>query len=444
MHSRTLTVWVVLLCSACAVTPEDTLVPARSKGDEHVVLLDGTGARYDAVTPAGSGVRLRDEAAICDTTHRDEHAVYFGTLTPTTVGLSPGQVLAIGRLDVGGGLCTASVIGSRWAITAKHCTRVSAEELTMRVGRDPSNANVRIGVVAEYDHPDLDVSLIELELDPRLLVPELVPLRITTDEATDAWIGSIAEAAGYGQTPQGRLGTRYFTAEPVVAISERAITIDGEGARGVCFGDSGGPLLMRSSDGSVRIVGVLSGGDSSCLGRDNFARLDRARAFVETATGPTPEAEELGCRGFSDEGRCVLGVSVFCGEDDVLHAEVCGDDEVCGWNEDEAAFRCVAPARDTCAGIDNWGVCAGDVARFCKDGELQEIDCGECGLVCAVSAAAGGVTCASDPCADLDYQGECAGDVARWCNDGMYHERDCAESGQTCGWVSETEGFFCK
>lgn len=395
------------------------------------------------VPATGTGVSILDPEAMCEIHHRDAQAVYFGTYEPTEVALSPGQILAIGRLDVDGGVCSATVIGPRWALTAAHCTRVETDLLELQLGRDPSSPDVRIAIRNAYDSPLYDFTLLELDRDARDELPDLVPIRISTEAIDDSMVGRMVEAAGYGQDERGRLGTRKFSAEPIDEVSDRMITIDGQGLRGVCFGDSGGPLLTRVGDGSVRVIGALSGGESSCVGRDNFSRVDRVRSFIEGYTGPTPETEELGCRGFSAEGRCVLGVAVYC-EDDVLVTDVCADDSQCGWSEEAASFRCVAPEVDPCGGIDNWGVCDGDQAVFCRDGEIQRVDCGECGLGCGVSLEAGGVTCAADPCATLDFLGACQGDTAVWCNGGVYYERDCALEGMACGWVGEDDGFFCQ
>jgi uncharacterized protein YkwD len=46
-------------------------------------------------------------------------------------------------------------------------------------------------------------------------------------------------------------------------------------------------------------------------------------------------------------------------------------------------------------------------------------------------------------CAELGYQGICDGEVARWCDEGEIRFRDCAAMGQTCRWIDSTTGYYC-
>ena len=72
-----------------------------------------------------------------------------------------------------------------------------------------------------------------------------------------------------------------------LAFNGTHVIIDGEGTRGVCNGDSGGPVMVIAEDGTVRVAGTLHYGDPSCVGRDNYTRVDLFRDWIEGHTGPT-------------------------------------------------------------------------------------------------------------------------------------------------------------
>jgi hypothetical protein len=59
-------------------------------------------------------------------------------------------------------------------------------------------------------------------------------------------------------------------------------------------------------------------------------------------------------------------------------------------------------------------------------------------IACAVASAAAAT---AEPCGSLTYEGVCQGDVAQWCEDGELVTVDCAAKGETCGWDAD-EGYF--
>jgi hypothetical protein len=240
----------------------------------------------------------------------------------------------------------------------------------------------------------------------------------------------------------GYSGTRKFTAEPIYNVWSDMLTIDGEGRHGVCFGDSGGPVMVIAADGTTRTAGVLSHGDSSCVGRDNYTRVDAYRDWVIGLAGAPSPPMGGGCGDVDSVGRCMDGRAIWCDDDDTLATELCESGSECGWDAAEPGFRCISGA-DPCEGLDRHGVCDGAVARWCEDGAVRRRDCGACDETCGVVAEVGGVYCQPDACMGVDYHGRCDGDVVVYCKEGSLRRVDCADRGQRCGWVDDELGYFC-
>jgi hypothetical protein len=75
-----------------------------------------------------------------------------------------------------------------------------------------------------------------------------------------------------------------------------------------------------------------------------------------------------------------------------IAASVCNDEEQCGWDAEAMGFRCLSPELDACDGVDRFGRCQGDEARYCVDGVLQRTGCQPC-ATCRIQAASGRATC---------------------------------------------------
>lgn len=366
---------------------------------------------------------------------RSAPKVFNGTLLPTYAPLTPQQMPSIGSFR----LCSGTLISPTWVITAKHCGLSSGVQFCF--GYDPAAPDICIDSGRVLNHPDVDLTLVELTQDARTRMPQLAPLGVMRDPMTSEWIGRQAEAAGYGETESGSLGTRYFTAEPIVSLDRGLVTIDGQGQRGVCFGDSGGPLLVLADDGTVRVAGVLSNGDESCLGRDNFTRTELHLAWIEEQTGPLDSGSNQGCGQIGRAGRCDQGRAVWCGNDRIQLDE-CDPGSTCGWDDAAGGFRCITGA-DPCEGFDSFGGCDGNVARWCDNGVPRVRDCGACNQICQPSVDNLGAYCTTDSCEGIGFQGRCSGDVAEWCEGGEISRRDCGELGQTCAFIDDQVGYYC-
>ncbi len=303
-----------------------------------------------------------------------EQAIYHGSRSPQVIELSEGQRLAIGwlfdaNLGSEASFCTGTLIASGVVITAGHCIEdKSPSSLGFGLGLMPETPRSIFQVLHVQDHPREDVALLLLEGEMPL---ELRPIPAATEPPPEALLGQEVEVAGFGQTHDGSEG-RYFARVELVSLTESMLEVNGRGQQGLCFGDSGGPV-MAEIGGRVLVMGVEHGGDDNCVGHDQLSRLDPLEAWIsEVIGGGSPTA----CADLSYQGRCEGEIAVWCGEDDLPVQKDCAlDGQTCGYIDENLGYYCETDERCESAH------CDGTWAVRCEEGSLSREHCsGGCEL----------------------------------------------------------------
>jgi V8-like Glu-specific endopeptidase len=328
--------------------------------------------------------------------------VWRGTAEPEAVCLTDGQILAIGALmaDYGQGLenyCTATLVSEDVVVTAAHCLLdrwgdpINPADVSFAVGDDVASADEIFAVSEVHPHTGYDgeaghdVGVVVLSESAVAVLPQIEPLPVNRRDLTLRFVGELVQNVGYGQTHDNPRNTRRWgTAEPVTEVLGLECEVYGNGFSSVCHGDSGGPSLYGFDDKAVKVVGTVSWGDTTCVDYDHFCRMDGNTSFLDPFLA-----------GF-----------------------------------------------DECLGLDLTGVCEGNTARWCENGELKQECCaGNCEL-----DNEGRHRCDDTPtdCGTIDRLGECRGDELVWCDLGTLRRRFCRICGQgRCAWVDDTIGYNC-
>jgi hypothetical protein len=214
-----------------------------------------------------------------------EQPIYYGTTTPSVVPLTAGEQMAIGFLadPWGNPFCSGTLIDRDVVVTAQHCTEgSSASSIRFGLG-SPLQPRALLEVAQVVEHPTADAALLFLRDDAVSRVPEAQPLPFLRTALSASQMGTRVEAAGYGETHDGSAG-RHFVSLVLARIDAEYYVVDGQGQRGICFGDSGGPLLVNVG-GHVVVAGVESHGDASCVNVEYLTRLDRLVGWIDGANG---------------------------------------------------------------------------------------------------------------------------------------------------------------
>jgi trypsin len=262
--------------------------------------------------------------------------------------------------------CSGVLIRDNQVLTAAHCIRGGSIVLTFSDGESRNGTAVAADSV-------MDVALIVVEDKEE----EGVPIPLLRENGFAALVGTPAVMAGFGLTERGSLALEpRFLVQDILSVNEVLIEVDGRGVSGGCFGDSGGPLLVRDEHGALNVAGIMLRGSASCVGVDVYVRADQIRLWIERVA-PGPGSSTVGCDGLSREGLCRRGRAMYC-EGDIIHSDACSLPSICGWAESAAGFRCIPAELDPCDAVGDSGQCLKNIFRRCEQGILAEEPCEKC------------------------------------------------------------------
>jgi Trypsin len=362
----------------------------RSKRLLSLVLVAGVSA-----CSSDQGQKAPDAPVQCPS--QVQQALVGATTNETFLGVTPAEAGAIvevidgdGRVDA---LCSGIFVTPDWVLSAAHCLAIPSP--AARVHTDPGVPPVVLAFGRTEVHPTLDLALFQVDPAAWGDASDVRDLGVTPIPASSAALGLVpgdpAEIAGYGLTQTDAERARRFLVESIVEVDDTTIRVDGFGVTGACEGDSGGPLLARSADGSLVVAGTLSSGSASCRGSDGYVRADAASDWLTGLAG-TYAAPAPACGSIDAVGRCLYGSALWC-EDDVLTSQACAASyEVCGWDDDASGFRCVPVHGARCANTDGVGACRGAAAATCDAGEAVLTPCGACNA-CRLDGQTGAPYC---------------------------------------------------
>ena len=300
-----------------------------------------------------------------------------------------------------GVMCSASAIGPRVVLTAKHCILDRPYEgWTVFVGPRYGYMDDQYEVVEvrttpgdTFENSDIAIFILDRDFEYE-----------TKRWAYTPWPGFMSgvtiTAIGYGQTEVGNsrsAGTKHRRDGRVLAVGpfpswELADAEFLTEEDHTCPGDSGGPLLYEDV-----VVGIISRSEEECMGTGTATRVsayaDMIRAALEDTGACAPWGEEV-CNGLDDD--CLdgvdtgLGPTCGCSDDGEPTAERCdGIDNDCNELIDDlddcGCSETGAPNDEVCDGIDN--DCDGEVDETCAeigepctaDDDCASLYCGELG-----------------------------------------------------------------
>ena len=352
------------------------------------LLVSGIGCQTQRESALGKQPELAVETS----------AIRNGTRMPEALELTAGQILALGWLHPrgapGDNFCTGTLVSPRVVATAKHCIegRNGRRQLAFGVGVLPSDPDISVGVETAIGHPQLDAAILILEADVTASLPEIEPIPFNRNALQQDIVGEPVQAGGYGETYDRRRSGRYFATVYVRSINRNEVIVDGRGEQGICFGDSGGPVIHSFPDTGPVVLGVESWGDPSCLGIDHLIRLDTLADWIDMTTAEATRPPDAECETLPPEGTCIGQQLRRCNSGRYVEIDCQAEGLECRTGEDSNRYGCYEI--DLCARVGSTGMCDDNTVVRCRFGEVVFEDCTASEEVCTQDE--GGAFCSVD------------------------------------------------
>jgi len=205
--------------------------------------------------------------------------------------------------------CGSALISEEWAITAAHCVESGGSysillgSHNINSGSEPNRLEAKVSsyiMHEDYDFPHDDIAVLKLAEKVEFndyIRPICLPNK---KEQSNPLYGENVTAIGWGQADNGngqsglrQVGLYTLREDQQVQYCDdnypSVLCIDTQrGTVGVCFGDSGSPLLHQRANGQYVTVGAASFvTDSSCQGStpSGYSRVNANLDWISEKTG---------------------------------------------------------------------------------------------------------------------------------------------------------------
>lgn len=240
--------------------------------------------------------QLPQSAALVDASTADQgkHPWHVGLVREESKTGFLGWVRHLGGLIRTTTFCGATLVSTRWLVTAAHCIKPTDRPVDMRVVMGSSKRaryfyyffqtdsvdQIHVHPRHNPDNHEFDIALLRLKKLPSLSPGELWPVCLPTDRLA-TYDGRTATVVGWGRT-EGKAGgsaPRYLQELQVSVISQQQcqrqwahgkgrVEVGGpkmcfESSGSACHGDSGGGMFIRERNKET-LIGVCSYGLADC------------------------------------------------------------------------------------------------------------------------------------------------------------------------------------
>lgn len=234
------------------------------------------------------------EGTEAESTAQDRSEIIGGTVD--TGDESIVAVYAIAPGAAAGSLCTGTVIAPTVVLTAAHCVHPDT------VGADVEFSVLTAADLTDKAHPSPKLTVKETHYDPAFNIKNVLnghdiavvildapttlkPIPWNGEALPASLTGQPARLVGYGLNDSfGKKGAGLKRQVTVKLNSFDGNFVKTGGLipwKGICSGDSGGPVLVKVG-GVEKVVGVNSFGILLCLSESSSTRVDTYKSFIQT------------------------------------------------------------------------------------------------------------------------------------------------------------------